>query len=156
MKKALIRTSVAIGAAAAAALLLLFAGILPLRAYIVNSDSMNNRGALVIDHVGHYHPGQAVTFYGPHGERVTHKLLGFRPDGTANTKGTANKTPDPGHAPRSAIIGGVVLTIPFIGGVITFLGTPTGIGVMITILVVAVFVGARSKPKPTAAASATA
>jgi len=134
-----------------AAAFLLFGGALPYRAFIVDSDSMGDRGSIVIVNQGHFRVGQAITFKGPRGERVTHDLIGFRSDGTAITKGSANRTADPGHAPRSAIIGGVVATVPG-GWIILSLRTPLGLGILIILLIAViacVFGGISKKPSET-------
>lgn len=140
----------AVAALALTGVILLFSGVLPFQAFIITSDSMGNRGSVVIVHKDHFHQHQAVTFKGPHGETVTHNLIGFRSDGTAVTKGSMNKTADPGHAPRSAIIGGVVMTIPVIGGIILFFGTPIGLGILGLIMIAAVLCAALGRPKPQA------
>jgi signal peptidase len=43
------------------------------------------------------------------------------------TKGDANEEADRGFVPASALVGRVMVTIPFIGHVITFAGTTTGV-----------------------------
>jgi signal peptidase len=63
-------------------------------------------------------------------DRVTHRVVEVvqREDGLFfRTRGDANEEPDPELVPSSAVTGHVVFTIPKIGWVITYAGTPAGI-----------------------------
>ncbi|WP_193309665.1 signal peptidase I [Halorubrum halophilum] len=74
--------------------------------------------------------GDVITFMrGTSDVPVTHRVIGVVE--TANglafeTMGDANEGPDPGLVPAANLVGVVALTIPYIGFVIQFAGTPAG------------------------------
>lgn len=107
---------------------------LPYSARVIQTGSMNNAGSLVVIHDRHYEVGQPVTFK-VNGEIVTHRLLSVDQYGLATTKGDANRTADPWHVPVSSIIGGVVLTVPWLGAVLkSIFYLPTIAGILIMLL----------------------
>lgn len=107
---------------------------LPYSLRVITTGSMNNAGSLVVIHNRHYEVGQPVTFKA-NGEIVTHRLLSVDGYGLATTKGDANRSEDPWHVPTSNIIGGVVVTVPWLGAVIkSILYLPTLVGIMIMLI----------------------
>ncbi|MFC7325785.1 signal peptidase I [Halorubrum rutilum] len=74
--------------------------------------------------------GDVITFVrGTSEVPVTHRVIDVVDEGGAlafETMGDANEGPDPGLVPGSNLVGVVVLTIPYIGYVIQFAGTPAG------------------------------
>jgi signal peptidase len=103
-------------------------GTVPYRVYVIHTGSMSPtiplRSAVIVrEH--QYHVGQVITFR-VNGELVTHRLLSFNADGMTNTKGDGNKTADPWHVQRSAIVGGVVLAPHEVGFLLVYLKTPAG------------------------------
>lgn len=112
-----------------AVLALLAAGLLPYRAYVVKTGSMEPsiaRNSVVLVHEGVFQPGQPITFNTVNGP-VTHRLVGQRLDGELITKGDANRTPDPGYVAPQHVVGGVVASVPLLGYAIAYLQNPLGL-----------------------------
>ncbi|ELZ51799.1 peptidase S26B, signal peptidase [Halorubrum coriense DSM 10284] len=74
--------------------------------------------------------GDVITFArGASDVPVTHRVIDVVDEGGAlafETMGDANEGPDPGLVPAGSLVGAVTLTIPYIGYVIQFAGTPAG------------------------------
>ena len=67
---------------------------------------------------------------------VTHRVIDIEGTGDGRvfyTKGDANEDPDQRPVPASALVGTVVLTIPYIGYVIQFVGTTTGFALLVVL-----------------------
>jgi len=65
---------------------------------------------------------------------ITHRIVGKTEDGYI-TQGDANNTDD-GEIQREQLVGKIILTIPKIGHVFSFLKTPLGILVLVTVLLI--------------------
>lgn len=104
-------------------------GLIPYKFEIVHTGSMEPTipsGNAVLIHRGHYSIGNAVT-YVVHHETITHRLLSVDASGDMTTKGDANARPDPWHPPTTAITGGVIANVRYLGYVLYYVfGTPTG------------------------------
>ena len=105
------------------------AGVLPYRVYVIHTGSMSPaippRSAVLV-RTGEYRVGQVITFR-EHGLIVTHRLVAFDRDGTAITKGDADRSPDPWRVPRANIIGGVVVAPQLVGFALVYLRQPLGL-----------------------------
>lgn len=103
-------------------------GSVPYRVYVIHTGSMTpaipSRSAVLV-RVGRYRVGQVVTFR-VHGEMVTHRLVAINRNGTIVTKGDADRSVDPWRAPKSSIVGGVVLAPHFAGFALVYLRTAPG------------------------------
>ncbi|MDJ0323775.1 signal peptidase I [Cryobacterium sp. PH31-AA6] len=89
---------------------LLVSGVLPYRAYVVQTGSMSPTvppASLVIVEVDKYQVGQVITFR-KQDELVTHRLVSVNADGTLTTKGDANTSADPSTPVPADVIGGVI------------------------------------------------
>jgi signal peptidase len=91
-------------------LIIYTSGAIPYKVYVMHTGSMAPtipvKSAIVVRE-NRFHVGQVVVFR-ENGYIVAHRLMSINPDGTINTKGDANRSLDPWHAPKSSIIGGVV------------------------------------------------
>lgn len=70
------------------------------------------------------------------GATVTHRVIDIDDTGDERvfyTKGDANEDPDQRPVPASALVGTVVVTIPYIGYVIQFVGTTTGFALLVVL-----------------------
>ncbi len=108
---------------------------------IIRSGSMEptiKTGSIVIvRRQATYAVGDVVTFHDKERDLVTHRIV--RNDGDVyTTKGDANNTADMDAVPHSAVKGVVVLSLPYLGYVIAFLQTRTG--VVLCVLVPALYV----------------
>lgn len=98
--------------------------------YVVLSGSMepvlSPGDVVIVDSSGPVQNGDVITYRSP-GDSVptTHRVVG-EVDGRYETKGDANEEADTGTVAPEAIIGKVVLTIPFIGHIILWANTPVG------------------------------
>ena len=88
--------------------------------------AMSPGDVVIVDASGPVGVGDAITYSRP-GDSVptTHRVVGVV-DGRYETKGDANENVDAGTVPPEAIVGRVVLTIPFVGHVILWANTPVG------------------------------
>lgn len=103
---------------------------------VVESGSMEpsiHVGSLVlVKPVSEYSLGDIVTYTPSTKQKdkyVTHRLAGFANDTFGlvyQTKGDANKTPDPGTVAQENIIGKVLVSIPFVGWFFNLIKTPKG------------------------------
>jgi signal peptidase len=122
--------------------------------YVVHTGSMEPTdpvGSLEIVHVGHYRVGQVVSFRF-HGETIGHRLLSINQDGTITTKGDANRSADPGHPPKSSVIGEVVTDIPGLGYLLFYVQRPLGIASIILVLLIALLLWDELSAPPPAPA----
>lgn len=118
------------------------------RSYVVLSGSMEpaiSPGDVVI--VGAVDPaslavGDVITFQRTADSvAVTHRIVevgGSVADGSLSflTEGDANEDPDPAPVPADAVVGKVVLTLPYIGYVVQFAGTTAGMALLVGVPVV--------------------
>lgn len=129
---------------------LIATGVLPYRAFVVRTGSMEpaiTRNSVVLVHQGVYEHGQPITFETANGP-VTHRLVGQRLDGELITKGDANETPDPGYVLPEDVIGGVVAHLPVLGYAIVYLRNPFGLASVLLVTIVLWLIGSfamRSK-----------
>ena len=103
-----------LGVIVAVPLVLTKVGVLPYRAYLIDTGSMTPtipKWSAVLVRDGVYQKGQVISFQTPNGI-VTHRLVVQNQDGTLGTKGDANTTIDPSFLPPDKVIGGVVANIP--------------------------------------------
>ena len=124
------RAWVAVGLVLAATLgALAFVGLRGHSVYAVTTGSMNPtippRSAVVVDRDAAPRVGDVIT-YDHHGALVTHRLVAINPDGTLQTKGDANETPDAWGTPRSDVVGVVSSHVPQVGYWLVYLRTPQG------------------------------
>lgn len=105
--------------------------------YAVTTGSMNPtippRSAVVVEKGAVPRIGDVIT-YDHHGALVTHRLIGINPDGTLQTKGDANETPDAWGTPRSDVVGVVTTHVPQVGYWLVYLRTPQGFGSFVLML----------------------
>lgn len=104
----------------------------------IDSTSMEpglSRGALVVVKTGveELNVGQIVTFKTPQSQKIlTHRLINHgHLSGTDfyTTQGDSNPRPDPWILAKNDIFGPVVLSLPWIGYMLTAIKTPIGFGV---------------------------
>lgn len=109
--------------------------------YVVLSGSMEPAispgDAVVVDSVApaDIERGDVIT-YTRTGEStpITHRVVDvIEADGTLafRTKGDANDAPDPAPVPAERVTGEVWFVIPYVGHVVLFANTPTGLGVLV-------------------------
>ena len=132
------RAWVAVGLVLAATLgALAFVGLRGHAVYAVSTGSMDPtippRSAVVVTKDVEPRIGDVIT-YDHHGALVTHRLVGINPDGTLQTKGDANKTPDAWGTPRSDVVGVVTSHVPQVGYWLVYLRTPQGFGSFVLML----------------------
>lgn len=123
------------------------AGVLPYRAYVVQTGSMMPMvppASLVVVEVGEYEVGQAITFR-KQGELVTHRLLSVNADGTLMTKGDANASADPTATAVSDVVGGVVYAPEGVGFWVMYLRNPLTVLSLVLWVVVVWFVWPREQ-----------
>lgn len=97
------------------------------------ADAINPNDLIITKAQDQYAVGDIVT-YRTEGASVTHRII-ERTDSGWITKGDANNTPD-GEIDPSSIVGKVVLIIPRVGAIITFMRTPLGMLCMVALLFV--------------------
>lgn len=115
--------------------------------YVVLSGSMeptiSTGDAVIVKSVdtADIESGDVITFTrGDSDTPVTHRVIGTvqRDTGTAfRTKGDANGEADPAPVPAQNVTGEVWVVIPYIGHVVLFANTPTGLGVLVGLPVAA-------------------
>lgn len=119
-------------------------GLLPggIRMFVVMTGSMKPSlpaGSLIVTSQRRvYAPGDIISFTSPQQHAlVTHRILSVHAD-WYTTKGDANTAQDfePVHA--SAIIGRVLLVVPYLGYLVSFIKTPAGF--VIVLLLPAIYV----------------
>lgn len=112
------------------------------RAYVVHTGSMEptlDPGYLILDGppVDRVHPGQVITFR--HSDVatdvVTHRVAALIGP-LIETKGDANRTPDPWRIRPSQVKGRMVLSIPYAGYAAVYFEQPVG-GVSLVVVAVA-------------------
>ncbi len=121
-----------------AALLILSAFNIGVRAYVVSSGSMSpaiHTGDLVFSHKsGNYKKGDIITFIDSRNKYVSHRIYRVeKKDGktTYTTKGDANNAPDGSPVFPGNVMGKVVFHIPLLGIPIAFFHTKIGLVVLI-------------------------
>ena len=121
-----------------AALLILSAFNIGVRAYVVSSGSMSpaiHTGDLVFAHKsGNYKKGDIITFIDSQNKYVSHRIYKIeKKDGktTYTTKGDANNAPDGSPVIPANVMGKVVFHIPWLGIPIAFFHTKIGLAVLI-------------------------
>lgn len=139
-------------------LVIYLTGSVPYRVYVIHTGSMTpaipSRSAVLV-HVGSYHVGQVVSFR-VHGETVTHRLVAINANGTIVTKGDADQSVDPWRAPRSSIVGGVVLAPHFVGFALLYLRTaPGAASILLALLVLWQTVGLTRTLQPSGSGART-
>ncbi|OGZ26786.1 MAG: signal peptidase I [Candidatus Nealsonbacteria bacterium RIFOXYB1_FULL_40_15] len=130
----------------AAIALFLMASALPItgnyKIKIVLSGSMEptiNKGSIVvIKPEERYNLGDIVNFKrGSRGETITHRIIAEEKSGYI-TKGDANDGPDRQEVGRADILGRVLIYIPYLGYLVSFVQKPAGF--VITIIVPAAII----------------
>lgn len=132
------RAWVAVGLVLAATLgALVVVGLRGHAVYAVTTGSMSPtippRSAVVVAKDAVPRIGDVIT-YEHNGALVTHRLVGINPDGTLQTKGDANETPDAWGTPRSHVVGVVNTHVPQVGYWLVYLRTPQGFGSFVLLL----------------------
>ena len=112
-----------------------FTGIFPVKAYLVQSGSMEpsimTGDIVVVKQEQMYLNNQVVTFTDSSKRVVTHRIIEKKKDGSFVTKGDANRSEDRETIKMNNIIGSVVLTIPKLGFLVAFLKTSLGMILLI-------------------------
>jgi len=132
------RAWVAVGLVLAATLgVLALVGLRGHAVYAVTTGSMSPtippRSAVVVEKDAVPRVGDVIT-YDHHGALVTHRLVAINPDGTLQTKGDANETPDAWGPPRSDVVGVVSTHVPQVGYWLVYLRTPQGFASFVLML----------------------
>ena len=109
--------------------------------YVVHTGSMVPRyvpGDLIIDRPasGHYRVGEVITFR--HSDLtpdvVTHRIVGFTPQGLIRTKGDANRTPDAWEIRPAQVRGTAPVRVPGFGYLAVYLRQPAGVASLATVV----------------------
>lgn len=119
---------VLVGLVAISAFIVVSSGQFPYRVYAVLTGSMEptlSPKTAVLVRKDQYRVGQPISFH-EQGGIVTHRFVRMNLDGTITTKGDANSTVDPWTVPPSAVIGGVVASVPQLGYWLMYLRSPVG------------------------------
>ena len=85
--------------------------------------------------------GDVITFFGPgRGRLITHRVTAIeRSNGIIfTTKGDANNAEDPFTIPAEDVVGKVLVHIPFLGFILSFVKTP--IGLLLTLFLPGLFI----------------
>lgn len=111
--------------------------------YTVQSGSMEpaiHVGSMIVSKPQkEYLKNDIITFYLPENnskETVTHRIHDIKTENGESiyvTKGDANNTPDTGVIKKSNILGKLLFSIPFIGYIIAYSRTQTGLVILIII-----------------------
>jgi len=103
------------------------------------SDTIEVNDLVICSQKKDYKVGDIITFISKSGSLVTHRIVGETQEGFI-TRGDANNTNDRDTVAQDCIMGKVILTVPKIGLVVEFMGTPLGlmcvvfIGILILVL----------------------
>lgn len=104
-----------------------------LRSYVVLTGSMQPAipagSVIVVEKQSAYHSGDIITFKNTSME-VTHRIISIKHSGNSavyETRGDANQSPDKVPVYERAIAGKVILHTPYIGTLIIFLKTFSGL-----------------------------
>ncbi len=106
---------------------------------IIKSGSMEptigTGSAVIIKKEDAYAVGDVITFVRAKDGLITHRIVAINDNGGVfyTTKGDANESTDVSHVGADDVRGKVILTVPFVGYVTTFLRTRTGIMILIMI-----------------------
>lgn len=109
--------------------ILVAAGVLPYRASVVQTGSMSPTypaETMLFVKLGDMHLGQAITFK-KGTETVTHRWIATNADGTLETKGDANSSPDPTGVKPTDVIGEVIGAVPRLGFWYIYVSNPYSI-----------------------------
>jgi signal peptidase I len=110
--------------------------------FVVMSGSMEPKiktgSIVVVKQVNNYVKGDVITFKESNNPKitVTHRIFSLKEENNIKvftTKGDANKSPDLAEIRQGQILGKEILAIPYIGYVINFAKTQTGLMVLIVI-----------------------
>jgi len=129
----LVAIVVAVLALIVAPVTLIATGVLPYRAYVVQTGSMIPTippESLVVVQVGDYSVGQVITFVRD-GAVVTHRLMAVNADGSLVTRGDANEADDASAVQPSEVIGGVVASPPKLGFWVVYFQNPLTLGSLV-------------------------
>ncbi|MEI8333595.1 MAG: signal peptidase I [Chloroflexota bacterium] len=80
--------------------------------------------------------GDVITFRGPTGVTVTHRVVGTVETASGpvfETKGDANAAGDPGQVPGQWVSGRVIFGVPLLGFLIAILGIPSGLVLVLSL-----------------------
>lgn len=127
---------------------LVISGVLPYRAYVVQTGSMSPMvppASLVIVETGKYQVGQVITFH-KQDELVTHRLVKVNADGTLTTKGDANASADPSTTSAADVIGGVVYAPEGVGFWVMYWRNPLTVMSLILWVLMVWFIWPREQP----------
>ncbi|WP_035835389.1 signal peptidase I [Cryobacterium roopkundense] len=116
-----------------APVVLIATGVLPYRAYVVQTGSMIPAippESLVVVHVKEYAVGQVITFL-REGAVVTHRLMSVNADGSLVTRGDANEADDASSVAVADVIGGVVASPPKVGFWVVYFQNPLTLGSLV-------------------------
>jgi signal peptidase len=83
-----------------------------------------------------YRKNDVITFYGPEGRIVTHRIVEIKENKdhrTFFTKGDANRSEDDAQIQQEQIIGKVIFVIPKLGYAANFIQTPLGLIILVFI-----------------------
>lgn len=126
------------------------------RLYLIHTGSMTGTiptgSAVIVEKGTDVYVGEVITFHREgDGAIVTHRLVAVMPNGTLETKGDANPTPDLGDIPRSRVVGHVVAAPQHVGAIIRFMSRTT-LGyifdaLLLVILWVAIPGGKKRQPR---------
>lgn len=110
--------------------------------FVVMSGSMEPKiktgSIVVVKPQKDYQKGEVITFKDLDRPKltVTHRIFSIKEENNAQvftTKGDANKSPDMAEIHKGQILGREILTVPYLGYVINFTKTQTGLIVLIVI-----------------------
>ena len=127
------------------------------RAYVITSDSMepaiNNGDAIVVKNCEEedLQTGDVITFE-QNQEVITHRIQKIEEDQTTNektyiTKGDNNNIEDSENIKFSAIIGKCILTIPYLGNIISVLENKLIVLIIILIILILFFLKIQKQEK---------
>ena len=109
------------------------------RLYVVHTGSMSPTiptGSVVVVERGPVKVGQVISFMS-HNELITHRLVAINSNGTYQTKGDGNSTPDFSSVASRMVVGHVVRAPKNLGYWIYWLKQPTGMASLVLILLAA-------------------
>ncbi|KFF59609.1 hypothetical protein JF66_10130 [Cryobacterium sp. MLB-32] len=116
-----------------APVVLIATGILPYRAYVVQTGSMIPTippESLVVVQAHEYSLGQVITFMRD-GHVVTHRFVAVNADGGLVTRGDANEADDASAVLAADVIGGVVASPPKLGFWVVYFQNPLTLGSLV-------------------------
>lgn len=127
-------------------------GVQNYRVYAIQTGSMTpvmpSRTAVLVHMNAPVSVGDVISFK-THGELVTHRLIAINADGTYQTKGDANDTPDVFSTNPADVIGPVVASHTDLGFWLFYLKSPTGAGSVLLVFVALFILMGPRENKPT-------